>query len=81
MDAERTRSEIFDSKKKKNLFLILRTYCEKTDLIYKQGLNEVLAPFVYLRKANVSYVQIYNIFTIFMKKYLRNLFEDEVLKK
>jgi hypothetical protein len=78
LDANRTRCEIFDAKTKKSVFLFLRMYCGKTNLDYKQGLNEVLSPFLCLKKANVSDIQIYNLFSNFMQKYLRNFYENDV---
>jgi RNase H-fold protein (predicted Holliday junction resolvase) len=45
-DAERTRgSENLD---KDTIELILTKYCKNNNIKYKQGLNEVLAPFMYM---------------------------------
>lgn len=49
-DAERTRgNEALD---KDVIELVLTKYCKNNAIKYKQGLNEVLAPFLYLMEEN-----------------------------
>ena len=72
-DCKRTRT------KDKNLLisfqdyleLALSYYCKVNKISYKQGLNEILAPFMLLKsKFSISLSRIYNLFSCFMEKYL-----------
>ena len=64
IDALRTRNTIFDEGNKEYLVLLLTFYCKRKGISYKQGLNEVLAPFVYFRNSNLTLSKIFNYFSI-----------------
>lgn len=78
IDALRTRNSLFDEGNKEYLILLLTFYCKRKGISYKQGLNEVLAPFVYFRNSNLTLSKIFNYFSIFVDKYLINFYVDEV---
>lgn len=78
IDALRTRNTLFAEGNKEYLILLLTFYCKRKGISYKQGLNEVLAPFVYFRSSNLTLSKIFNYFSIFMDKYLNNFYVDEV---
>jgi len=74
----RTRNSLFDEGNKEYLVLLLTFFCKRKGITYKQGLNEVLAPFVYFRNSNLTLSKIFNYFSIFVDKYLYNFYADEV---
>ena len=49
-DAERTRGQ--EKLDKDMIELILTKYCKNNNIKYKQGLNEIVAPFMYLMQEN-----------------------------
>ncbi len=58
----------------------LNLYCEDNKITYKQGMNEVLAPFLFLTtKFNITLSYAYNLFSCFVKRYLTNFYIDEDL--
>lgn len=73
-DCRRTRPEYFSQKDKENLEKILTFYCKETKMSYKQGLNEVAAPFLLL---TTSLSNSYQLFCLFMKRNLQDFFDDE----
>ena len=58
---------------------IITYYCQKHNFKYKQGLNEIVGPFVLIKqKLNISFSKLYNLFVAFVDKFLTNYFlEDE----
>ena len=58
---------------------IITYYCKKHNFKYKQGLNEIVGPFVLIKqKLNISFSKLYNLFVAFVDKFLTNYFlEDE----
>jgi len=79
-DAKRTRPEIEDrSTFMSYLELALTYYCKLTNISYKQGLNELLAPFLYLKSssARVSLHVVLDGFIRFMKVYTPKFYNDE----
>ena len=62
---------------KRMLEQLLTFYCKKENLGYKQGLNEVAAPFItFMKGSNIQVSTAYNYFALFMEKFLPNLFTD-----
>ena len=48
-------------------------YCKLNEIKYKQGLNEILAPFLLLKsKINISLNRIFNLFSYFIDNHLIN---------
>lgn len=66
MDIERTRNPV--TKYKKLAERMITLYCKTHQIKYKQGLNEIVSPFISLYKQNgqVDDFQIFNVFTRFM---------------
>lgn len=82
-DAERTRGgEALD---KDIIEQILTRYCKNNSIKYKQGLNEIVAPFLYMMqeqnklgledKLDIKFV--YNSFSAFIFRYMTNFFAEE----
>lgn len=57
----------------------LTFYCKQNKIKYRQGLNEIAGPFVLIKsKVNISFSRLFNMFSLFIDKYLTNYFvEDE----
>ena len=55
---------------------ILTFYCKRENISYKQGLNEVAAPFIYFKKSKITLSNIYNYFLLFVEKFLPNAYVD-----
>ena len=53
MDCLRTRSPHFDDAIRNEMQKMLTHYARTMKIQYKQGLNEIAAPFIYLRKAGI----------------------------
>ncbi len=58
---------------------LLTYYCKKNNVKYKQGMNEIVGPFILLKaKLKISLSKTYNLFSCFIEKFLTNYyFEDE----
>ena len=81
-DCERTRGsmeEFKDEKTRKLMEQILTFFCKSNSISYKQGMNEVLAPFVWLRLqgALTTDQQIYSLYSGFISIFLGQIFSDE----
>ena len=78
-DSLRTRADQFDDALRTKLEMILSFYCLKEKISYKQGLNEVAAPFVYFLKTNIKLATAYNYFQAFIDKFLATFYFDPVI--
>ena len=59
---------------------LLIYYCKLNNIEYKQGINELLAPFLLLRiKINISISRIFNIFSYFIDYFLTNYYYEPEL--
>eukprot|EP00921_Rhytidocystis_pertsovi_P020481 GHVQ01032678.1.p1 GENE.GHVQ01032678.1~~GHVQ01032678.1.p1 ORF type:complete len:1152 (+),score=133.43 GHVQ01032678.1:261-3716(+) len=80
-DVCRTRADLSMFKSAESCWemeCLLTFYCKSKALKYKQGLNEVLAPFLFLRDPQgFGIVDVYNCFHAFMTRYLPFMFQDE----
>jgi hypothetical protein len=79
-DCRRTRClhEEFSEERQRLMERMLTCYCKQRNLKYKQGMNEVLAPFVYLHARGLCTVeQCYGLFDAFLGKYLLPLYADD----
>ena len=76
-DVERTRNPYMTLEEKSQAEQLLTLYCKSESISYKQGMNEVLAPFIFLGRQGLSLLQIYQMYSNFMKTYLRTTYEDE----
>jgi hypothetical protein len=79
-DAERTRNKQLSKSEKGILELLLTFYCKQENIYYKQGLNEVLAPFMLFMRDGVSMCNVYLYFKQFIKNYLPSMFVDKEFK-
>ena len=81
-DCERTRGTVEDFKQPSTrdaIERILTFYCKNHNVSYKQGMNEVLAPFVALKLwgAIDSWSQVYTLYAGFIELFLDKMFCDE----
>lgn len=79
-DVERTRVKDRELLHEFRFYLekILSYYCFKNDLFYKQGLNEILAPFLLLKSnINISFSKIFNIYSCFIGRFLPNYYSEK----
>jgi hypothetical protein len=81
-DCERTRGTVEEFKQPENREMIERLltfYCKSHSLAYKQGMNEVLAPFVALKLWNgiETWGEVYLMYKGFIDLFLPNMFCDE----
>ena len=80
LDAERTRPEhaSLRTPEMQSLLVRLLTYfCRDKNIRYKQGLNEVLAPFVLLRTPRLSDAAIYALFERFVSRFVLHMYTDD----
>ena len=78
-DSERTRNKQLTKNEKGMLELLLTFYCKQEQIYYKQGLNEVLAPFMIFLRDGLSLCKVYLYFKNFVKNYLPCMFVGLVL--
>ena len=78
LDAQRTRSDVFTQEEKQILEKMLTFYCKTESVKYKQGMNEILAPFLILNRKNIPLSICYTCFRNFIKILLPTLFIDDV---
>ena len=72
-----TRVGIFDDSLRESLEKIITFYCKREDITYKQGLDEVAAPFINFQKSQVNISNIYNYLVLFIDKFLPTAFIDK----
>ena len=75
-DVDRTRNLILTSEEKDFMERILTLYCKNENVWYKQGLNEVVAPFLLLSREGLSMEDVYRYFKGFVGNYLPTMFND-----
>jgi len=94
VDCERTRGSHEEFRCEKNRLImesIITFYCKSQNVKYKQGMNEVLAPFVYLKfeldkdnhlgeESRPSWSIIFQMYYAFIEIYLSKMFDDEDFK-
>jgi len=76
-DCNRTRVGTFDESQRDNLEKLLTFYCKRENITYKQGLNEVAAPFINFQKSSVNISNIYNYLVLFIDRFLPTSFIDK----
>lgn len=85
VDVERTRVDLPEFRKdatQELLTTLLTYFCKTRKTRYKQGLNEVLAPFVYLVKVDTYHSKvaeealIFNLWVSFIDRFLPHLYDD-----
>ncbi|OMJ79405.1 hypothetical protein SteCoe_20559 [Stentor coeruleus] len=80
LDALRTRSDLLKPNEKNILEKLLTYYCKTEKVTYKQGMNEILAPFLLLNRHNVPLHICYTCFKNFVAKFIPTLFVDDAFK-
>ena len=78
MDVARTRADILTQQEKETLEMILTYYCKTEKVSYKQGINEILAPFMLMNREGVPLHVCYTCFNNFIEKFIPTLFVDDV---
>jgi Rab-GTPase-TBC domain len=78
MDVARTKSDILTPEERLLLEKMLTYYCKTENISYKQGINEILAPFLLLNRSNIPLSVCYNCFKNFVKKFIPTLFANDV---
>ena len=76
-DVKRTRSEIPDFRSpeyRKSLTEILQLFCVVHDIQYKQGMNELVAPFLYLHSPPKGNALPFTLYEAFLFRYLERYF-------
>lgn len=77
-DRTRVKDKNLLSSFREYLESFLTFYCKRNNIKYKQGMNEIVAPFLLLKsKIVISLSRIYNLFASFMEKYLTNYFHED----
>ncbi|PHJ21704.1 tbc domain-containing protein [Cystoisospora suis] len=80
-DVERTRASLAfyrDACNRAWMERLLTCYCKTYHIKYKQGLNELLAPFLYLKDRNgFTVADVFHCFQAFVNRYLSAMFCDD----
>ena len=81
-DCERTRGNISyfrNAEVRQAMEALLTVYCESHSVLYKQGMNEILAVFAFLKCSGSlqTWTQVYGMFTKFIDTYCSFMFVDE----
>ena len=79
-DVDRTRTGILTADEKRQLELLLTYYCKEFNTSYKQGMNEIVAPFFLMTRQGVSLQMTYLLFKSFLHKFLPTMFADKHFK-
>lgn len=77
-DVDRTRATILTPSERIAMENLLIFYCETEGIKYKQGMNEVLAPFILMTRIGVSLNEAYTFFSLFIQRTLPCMFKDDV---
>ncbi|OMJ92604.1 hypothetical protein SteCoe_4614 [Stentor coeruleus] len=80
IDVIRTRSNTLTPEEKTLLEQLLTFYCKTEMVSYKQGMNEILAPFLLLNRQNIPLHVCYICFKNFVAKFIPTLFVDDSFK-
>lgn len=78
IDADRTLTGILNLEEKVKLEHLLTHYCKEEAISYKQGMNEIMAPFVLMCRKGLDLKQAYFSFKMFVSLCLPTMFEDTV---
>lgn len=78
LDVVRTRMHLLSPELAILLEKGLTYFCKRNGVLYKQGINEIMVPFMAWRRcSSVSVTAAYNCFEAFFRRYLLNLYFDE----
>jgi Rab-GTPase-TBC domain len=79
-DVERTRTSTFNDNERIQLELLLNYYCKEYNTSYKQGMNEIMAPFLLLSRQGLPLHMVYLFFKSFVHTYLPTMFIDHAFR-
>lgn len=78
LDVVRTRMNLLNPELSATLEKALTLFCKRNGVLYKQGINEIMVPFVAWRRCpGVPLTSVYDCFEAFFRRYLLNLYFDE----
>lgn len=78
-DVLRTKSGVFTDKEMNLLETLLTYYCKDTKTSYKQGINEIFAPFLLMMRNGISLEEAYVMGKHFIENCLLTMFKDDVI--
>jgi Rab-GTPase-TBC domain len=77
-DRTRVREKNLVNSFREYLECFLTFYCKKVEIKYKQGLNEIMAPFILLKsKTSIGLSRIFNLAMFFIRKFLTNYYHED----
>jgi Rab-GTPase-TBC domain len=79
-DVERTRTGLLNSQEKADLEVLLTYYCKEYNTSYKQGMNEIVAPFLIMKRFGLPLHMVYLLFKSFLHLCLPTMFADQNFK-
>lgn len=79
-DVDRTRAGILSDEEKIQTELLLTHYCKEYNTCYKQGMNEIMAPFVLMTRKGLPLHMSYQFFKSFVHTYLATMFVDHTFR-
>lgn len=79
-DVDRTRTGVLTMKEKGQMEMLLTYYCKEFNTSYKQGMNEIVAPFLLMARHGLPLHMVYLLFKTFLHKYLPTMFADQNFK-
>lgn len=75
-DILRTRSDTLDETERSELEKLLTSFCKNEHIRYKQGLNELFAPFLLLKRKGLDLTDVYLYAKGFIANYMPTTFVD-----
>ena len=79
-DVERTRTGFLTQTEKNQIELLLTFYCKEYNTSYKQGMNEIVAPFIIMARDGLPLHMVYLYFKSFLHICLPTMFADQHFK-
>ncbi len=77
-DRTRVRDKEMVNSFREYLECFLTFYCKKVDIKYKQGMNEIMAPFILLKsKLSIGLSRLFNLTMLFIRKFLTNYYHED----
>jgi len=77
-DRTRVRDKELVNSFREYLECFLTYYCKKVQIKYKQGMNEIMAPFILLKsKISIGLSRLFNLATCFIRKFLTNYYHED----
>lgn len=77
-DVLRTKTGVLSEYEMQLLETLLTFYCKDTDTVYKQGMNEIFAPFLLMMRNGITLEEAYVMGKNFIHACLDSMFRDDV---